>query len=351
VKPLVVVDADALGRQRTGNETYVRELLRELAGRAADLRLAAVTRHPELVPDGVEPVQLQERHQIVRMSLLLPRLLRKLGPAVAHFQHALPLRYSRPSVVTVHDLSFERDPGLMRLRDRVVFRTAVPRSARRASRVIVVSEQTKRELIELAAVPAERITVVPNGVSVERFRPDGPQTDGRPYALVVGSLEPRKDPLTAVEGFALLGSDDLRLVFAGPDRGDGAAARAAAARRGLEERVEFKGHVPEEELAALYRGAACLVFPSRDEGFGLPLLEAMASGTPVVATRAGALPEIAGGAAILVEPGNPVALAGGIERALADRERLVAAGFQRSRQFSWAETAERTLGVYRELLT
>ena len=349
MKPLVLLDADALGRQRTGNETYIRELLSELAGRAPDLRLAAVTRHPELVPDGIEPFELRARHQIVRMSLQLPRLLRRLRPRVAHFQHALPLGLSGLSVVTVHDLSFERDPGLMGLRDRLVFQAAVPRSARRASRVIVVSEQTKRDLIEHSGVPAERIVVVPNGVG-EPFGPDGPHANGKPYALVVGSLEPRKDPLTAVEGFALLGSDELRLVFAGPDRGDGVAARAAAERRGLAGRVEFKGHVSGEELAALYRGAACLVFPSRDEGFGLPLLEAMASGTPVVATRAGALPEIAGEAAILVEPGNPVELAGGIERALADRERLVAAGLDRARQFSWADTAERTLAVYRELL-
>ena len=344
---MILIDADALGRQRTGNETYIRELLRELSGRAPDLRLAAVTRHPELVPEGIEAIELPARHQLLRMSWQLPRLLRRLRPRVAHFQHALPLGYSGPSVVTVHDLSFERDPSLMSLRDRLVFRTAVPRSARRASRVIVVSERTKFDLIELAQVPAERIAVVPNGVG-EQFSPDGPEANGQPYALVVGSLEPRKDPLTAVEGFALLDSGDLRLVFAGPDRGDGAAARAAVARRGLEQRVEFKGHVSGEELAALYRGAACLVFPSRDEGFGLPLLEAMASGVPVVATRAGALPEIAGDAAILVEPGSPVELAGGIERALADRERLVAAGFERAKQFTWAETAERTLAVYRE---
>ena len=349
MRQLVLIDADALGRQRTGNETYVRELLRELAGRAPGLRLAAVTRHPELVPEGIEPVELPARHQIVRMSLQLPRLLRRLRPRVAHFQHALPLGYSGRSVVTVHDLSFERDPGLMRLRDRVVFRTTVPRSARRASRVIVVSERTKHDLIELGGVAAERIVVVPNGVG-EPFGPGGPEADGRPYALVVGSLEPRKDPLTAVEGFALLDSEELRLVFAGPDRGDGEVAREAATRRGVAQRVEFKGHVSREELAGLYRGAACLVFPSRDEGFGLPLLEAMASGTPVVATRAGALPEIAGDAAILVESGDPVALAGGIERALADRERLVAAGLDRAQQFSWAETAERTLAVYRSLL-
>jgi glycosyltransferase involved in cell wall biosynthesis len=349
VKPLVLIDADALGRQRTGNETYVRELLRALAGQAADLRLAAVTRHPELVPEGIEPVELQAQHQILRMSFGLPMLLRRLRPGVAHFQHALPLGYTGASVVTVHDLSFERDPGLMSLRDRLVFQAAVPRSARRASRVIVVSEQTKRDLIEHTGAPAERIAVVPNGVGPQ-FSPEGPQANGQPYALVVGSLEPRKDPLTAVEGFALLENDRLRLVFAGPDRGDGQAAREAAARRGLEQRVEFKGHVPDEELAALYRGAECLVFPSRDEGFGLPLLEAMASGVPVVATRAGALPEIAGDAAILVEPGNPAALAGGIERALADRERLVAAGLDRAKQFSWAEAAERTLAVYRELV-
>lgn len=347
MKPLVLIDADALGRQRTGNETYVRELLRAL--RAPDLRFAAVTRHPNLVPEGIEAVELPARHQIMRMSLQMPRLLRRLRPAVAHFQHALPLGYSGRSVVTVHDLSFERDPGLMGLRDRLVFRAAVPRSARRASRVIVVSEQTKRDLIEHSGVPADRITVVPNGVGAQ-FSPNGPQANGQPYALVVGSLEPRKDPVTAVEGFALLDDDDLRLVFAGPDRGDGSAARGAAERRGLEQRIEFKGHVSDDELAALYRGASCLVFPSRDEGFGLPLLEAMASGIPVVSTNAGALPEIAGGAAILVEPGDPAALAGGIERALADRERLVAAGFERVKQFSWAETAERTLAVYRELL-
>ncbi len=119
---------------------------------------------------------------------------------------------------------------------------------------------------------------------------------------------------------------------------------------GLTTRVDLRGHVAKDELAALYRGARCLVFPSRYEGFGLPIVEAMASGTPVVTTAAGATTEVAGDAAVVVEPGNPVALAGGIERALADRERLVAAGLERARRYTWAETARLTLDVYRKLL-
>ena len=234
----------------------------------------------------------------------------------------------------------------MGTRDRLIFRTVVPRSARRADRVLAVSERTKRDLIELYDIPAEKVVVTPNGVD-PAFSPDGPREDGaRPYAVVVGTLQRRKDPEAAIEALALLGDATLRLVFAGPDKGGQAAAERTAERSGVAGRVEFRGHVPREELAALYRGAACLVFPSRYEGFGLPALEAMATGTPVVATTE----EVAGNAAILVEDRNPAALAGGIERALADRERLVAAGLERAKRFTWAETARRTLEVYRELL-
>jgi glycosyltransferase involved in cell wall biosynthesis len=346
--PLVVVDADVLGRQRTGDETYVRNLLGELAG-AEGLRLAAVSRRPELVPGGIEPVELPARSQVLRMAVGIPRLLRRLRPAVAHFQHSLPLTCPCPAVVTVHDLSFERDPAMMGLRDRLIFRSVVPHSARRAARVLAVSELTKRDLIELYRIPEEKIVVTPNGVD-PAFTPDGPSPNGEPYALFVGALQPRKDARVAIEALALLGDGAPRLIVAGKDRGGRADAERAAEQNGLSSRVEFRGHVPQETLASLYRGAACLVFPSRYEGFGLPVLEAMASGTPVVATTAGALPEVAGGAAILVEERNSVALAGGIERAIADRERLVHAGLERARLFTWAETARRTLEVYRSLL-
>ena len=316
---------------------------------SSPVRLTSGSRLSRGVPDGIEPVELQTRGQIARMALGMPRLLRRLRPALAHFQHALPLACPCPAVVTVHDLSFERDPSLMSLRDRLVFRTAVPRSARRAARVLAVSERTKRDLIELYGIDDAKIVVTPNGVD-PAFTPQGPTPDGAPYALVVGTIQARKDPDAAIEALALLGDNDLRLVFAGPDKGGRAHAERTAARVGLAARVEFKGHVPREELAALYRGAACLVFPSRYEGFGLPTLEAMASGTPVVATRAGALPEVTGNAAILVDDRSPAALAGGIERALADRDRLVAAGLARAAGFTWSETARRTLAVYRELL-
>jgi glycosyltransferase involved in cell wall biosynthesis len=346
-RPLVVIDADVLGRQRTGDETYVSGLLHELAG-TEDFRLAAVTRRPDLVPAGIEPLELPARSQVVRMTVRLPRLLRSLRPALGHFQHALPLACPCPAVVTVHDLSFERDPSVMGVRERLTFRAAVPRAARRAARVIAVSEVTKRDLVELYHLPEEKIVVVPNGVDPS-FRADGPRPAGD-YALVVGALQPRKDPEAAIEALALLGNGDLRLVFAGPDRGGRAEAERAAERAGLRGRVDFRGYVPQEELAELYRGAACLVFPSRYEGFGLPALEAMASGTPVVATNAGALPEVTGDAAILVAEQDPVALAGGVERAIADRDRLVRAGLERARLYSRQETARRTLAVYRELL-
>jgi glycosyltransferase involved in cell wall biosynthesis len=348
VKPLVAIDADVLGRRRTGDETYMANLLRELAPLADRERLAAVTRRPDLVPNGIEAVDLPAGSQVLRMAVGFPRVLRRLRPALGHFNYVIPPGYRGPAVLTVHDLSFERDPALMGPRDRFFFRTFVPRSARRADRVLAVSESTKHDLAERYGIAEDRIAVTPNAVDPV-FRPNGKSPERAPYALFVGGIQPRKDPLAAVEALALL-NGELNLVVVGAEKRGGDEFRSAVKRLGLEERVELAGHVDREELAALYRGAACLVFPSRHEGFGLPVLEAMASGTPVVAASVGAVPEVAGGAAILVEPGDLPAIAAGIESALADRERLVAAGLERVRSFSWTETARRTLAVYRELL-
>ena len=325
---MILVDADVLGRNRTGEETYVLNLLRSLPAAAPDLDFAAVTRHPELVPDGVEPVALPARSQEVRMAWSLPRLLRRRRPQLLHTQHALPLGFSGRSVVTLHDLHFERDPRVMSLPDRLTFKTVVPRAARRADAVIAVSERTKRDALELYGLPPEKVVVVPHGVD-PAF---GPGDDGAGgYLLFVGAVQPRKAPLAALSAAQAVGPP---LVVVGPARDAGLARRLA------EEGADVRGVVPQDELARLYRGAAALVLPSRFEGFGLPVLEAMASGTPVVLSDDPALREVAGEAGCY----------GPLEEALADRARFSAAGLERAKIFTWERTAQLTADVYRKVL-
>jgi glycosyltransferase involved in cell wall biosynthesis len=331
----VLIDADVLGRQRTGDETYVENLLRALPAAAPDLRFGAVTRHPERVPEGVVPLPLPAGSQELRMAWKLPRLLRRVRPRLGHYQHALPLRSVGATVLTVHDLSFEREPGLMPLKDRSVFKATVPRSARRADRVIAVSERTRDDLIELYRIEKEKIRVIPHGVD-PAFVP-GVGT-GERYLLFVGAVQQRKDPWAALEAAQDV---QLPLVIAGPER------EPALARELRQRGADLRGYVEKRELAELYRGAACLVVPSRYEGFGLPVLEAMASGIPVVAARDPALMEVAADAAIYADQGD---LAGAILRAVEHRADLRTAGLARAAQFSWAETARRTVEVYRELL-
>jgi len=335
---LVVVDADVLGRRRTGDETYVRNLLRTLPGHAADagLEIAAVTRHPELVPDGVLPVLLPARSQELRMAWTLPRTLRRLGAALVHTQYALPFRSPCPVVVTIHDLSFEH--GLMGRRDRLVFERVVPRAAREAARVLTVSERTKRDLVEHYGIPPERIVVTPNGVD-PAFHPatqDAPAA--RPYALAVGAIQERKNQPAALAAAREAG---LELVVVGPVKDE----RVAAELR--EGGARLEGYVEVERLAELYRGAACLVQSSRYEGFGLPVVEAMASGTPVVTVPDPALVEVAGDAAVVVPEEE---LAAGIRRALEERDTLAAAGLERARAFTWEAAARATVAAYVEAL-
>jgi glycosyltransferase involved in cell wall biosynthesis len=331
----VLLDADVLGRQRTGDETYVENLLRELPAAAPDLRFGAVTRNPGRVPQDVEVLELPAGSQKLRMAWKLPRLLRRVRPRLGHYQHALPLRPVGASVVTVHDLAFEREPELMPRADRLVFKAVVPRSARRADHVIAVSDRTKDDLMELYDVPEQKISVIPHGVD-PAFTPGTNDAEG--YLLFVGAVQRRKDPRAALEA-----AQELRmpLVVVGPEK------EAALARELRRLGADLRGYVEKPELAELYREAACLVVPSRYEGFGLPVLEAMASGTPVVAAPDPALVEVAGDAAVYADQGD---LSGAILHALDRRSELRAAGLLRASQFSWAEAARRTVEVYRRLL-
>ncbi|MBM3678626.1 MAG: glycosyltransferase family 4 protein, partial [Actinobacteria bacterium] len=283
-----------------------------------------------------DPVLLATPSQELRHGWTLPRLLRRLEAALVHTQYAIPLRPPCPAVVTIHDLSFERDPSLMSWKDRLVFRRVVPRAARAAARILTVSERSRRDLLDLYGVPDTLVVVTPNGVDPV-FRP-GPAPAGEPYLLAVGAVQPRKHQLAAAAAARELG---LPLLVVGPvkDEGTAGALRSAGAR--------LEGYVPIERLADLYRGAACLVQTSRYEGFGLPVLEAMTCGTPVVTVPDPALLEVVGEAAVVVSEGD---LAEGVRIALRDRQRLVAAGLERAQAFSWEAAAEATVRVYAEAI-
>lgn len=266
------------------------------------------------------------------MLWALPRLLRRLRPSLAHFVHAIPPGLPCAAVLTVQDLSFERDPTVMGRRERAIFKTVVPWSARRAEHVFAISERTRDDLVELYRIPSDKITVTPLAPGPE-FEPADDGHDD--YLLFVSAVEPRKDPLAALAAARAVGRP---LVVVGPQRDQ---SLVAALRDGG---ADVRGYVPTGDLVRLYQRAACLVHPSRYEGFALTPAEAMACGTPVVARPDAAVIELVDGAGILTDD-----LAAGVEQALADRDRYRAAGLERAKRYTWAETARRTAEIYRSL--
>ncbi len=246
-----------------------------------------------------------------------------------------PLRSRVPLVVTVHDLAVLRHPNAFNRWSRLYGPLVVPRVLAAARRIIAVSEFTKRELVELLSVPEDKIRVVPNGID-EAFTHPGPSAQGD-YVLAVGTLEPRKN-LSRIVAATRRAGLELRVV--------GACGWGEVEVSG--DGVRWLGDVPDEELARLYRGARCFAYASLYEGFGIPVLEAMACGTPVVTSRGGGTEEVANGAAVLVDPHDAADIATGIERAVLQREELVRRGRARAREFTWSAAAEATIEVYRE---
>ena len=246
-----------------------------------------------------------------------------------------PVRSPVPLVVTVHDLAVFRHPEAFNRWSRTYSRVVVPRVLGAARRVIAVSEFTRGELREVLGIPDAKIRVVPNAVGPE-FDPHG-SADGGEYVLAVGTLEPRKNLARLAEAARATGVE-LRVVGA---RGWGGVEVSGNG-------VRWLGDVPDARLAELYRGAACVAYPSLYEGFGMPVLEAMACGVPVVTSAGGATEEVAGGAAVLVDPLDPASIAAGLEEASSRRQELARLGLDRAQAFSWAETAAATAEVYRE---
>jgi len=293
---------------------------------------------------------------------VVPIAVARLRPDVYHSpNYILPLALACPSVVTVHDLAF-LDPSLHRLRSHLYLTALTTRALAKASRIICVSSYTRDRLAERFPATAERIRVVGEGVD-ERFRPQ-PEAAveafrethrlERPYILFVGVLEPRKNLERLVRAYELAmrrsgASHDLVLVGAAGWKETGALR--AIETSPLRDRIRLLGYLPERFLPAAYSGADVFVYPSVQEGFGLPPLEAMACGVPVLTSNVTSLPEVVGGAALCVDPFDVDAIASALEMLVGDaalRARMAEKGRRRAEEFRWAQVAEQTLAVYAE---
>ena len=279
-----------------------------------------------------------------------------------------PLRSSLPVVLTVHDLAILRFPEKFRWWHRASVTFFLPRLVRTVDAIVTGSEATKSDLVELLGVDPDRVYVIPYGIgrNFEPLAPDDPRLDHvrsrhglpRDYVITVGTIEPRKNLLRLLRAIQRLRCSrsefrDLHLVHAGPLGWHSDDLQRTVASLGLQTHVHFLGFVPDEDLVALYQLARASVYPSLFEGFGFPVLEAMASGCPVVTANCSSMPEVAGDAAVLVDPTSVESIADGVARVWDDgnlRRDLVCRGLNRAAVFTWEETARRTVRLYDQVL-
>lgn len=350
--PLILVDGRMARRRRTGIATYVLELRAAMERRpASDLRIEWVFGPPGLPRRGRLTSWGNLFLDVLWLHVVLPLTAWRRRAAVLHAPAAWgPWWCPCPMVVTMHDLAWERVPEAFPEDFRRYARRSARRSVRRAARVIAVSESTSRDLRELYGVPAERLRVVPNGVDLDT-RPPGPR---EPFILSVGVLEERKRIAELAAGHALYLAGapaeppPCRLVIVGGGGGDEARVRAAAGPGS-----EIRGFVRREQVLDLYRRATLLVYPSAYEGFGLPVVEAMAARCPVMCARNSALVEVGGSAAIFLDDVTPEGIARALTEALADRDALARRGEEGREQaarYSWAAAATATRDVYRQAI-
>ena len=368
----IVLDARTVSRRSSGVGFYVLELVRAFSRIDADHTFHILV-HGD---SALEDLPSDPRFRIHRTSaspeshplgdlweeFVLPRIAHT---AQAHVLHGpaflIPLRRTRiATVVTIHDLVAFTHPRTIPWKYALYMRQRIRRALQTARRTICVSESAKRDVLRLLAAPAKKIACIHHGVS-ERFHPESPERIDevrrrygieRPYILFVGNLEPRKNLGGLVRAFRIVRQEiqePIDLVVAGQIAWKSGELLRELGEEDVRDSVRLTGYFPAEDLPALYSGARAFVFPTLWEGFGMPVLEAMACGTPVVASRVPSIEEIAGDAAILVDPQSPHSIGSGIREALqGSRASFRRRGIERAAQFSWLTTARRTLEVYDE---
>ena len=290
----------------------------------------------------------------------LPRAIRNEALDVFHAPaYTAPLHGAHPLALTIHDVSYERHPEWYPYRRDPIRRWFYRHSARTADVIITDSDFSRREIAAAYGLDPSHIRVVPLGVGgpfLASTSPRRPADVKQPYVLHVGDLHVRRNLRTLVRALARLPSVSSQitpplLVLAGTDRGERANIESEARRANIQ--IRFLGPVDDDALVALYAGAAAFVYPSRYEGFGLPLLEAMACGAPVIGARAGAIPEVVGDAGILVDPDDEVEMATWISRLMTDgdlADRFRRAGRKRAMDYTWERTARQTTDAYEEAI-
>jgi len=369
------VDATPLSFPQTGVGTYTANLIRALAERGGDEVVPLLYRdvHPSFAAElRGSPVAFRPEggrwpmNSVAWMHWALRRRVRRSSFDVCHFTNsAAPWQLDCPYVLTIHDAGLWLHPEHHPARRLLALRPVVPRAARRADAVITVSHAVKEELVEVLGLAEDKVRVVHPGVSPRFHRVPLPEELARTrqscrlperFVLCVGALEPRKNLLGLLAAHATVTSEpalrDVGLVFVGPLGWKNAPFERAIAGRGPGAPVRVLGPVDGATLVALYHLAAVLAFPSFYEGFGLPVVEAMACGTPVVTSNRGALAEVAGDAAELVDPTRVDGIAAGLRRVLEDprhREALRQRGTRRARAFTWERAAEQTRAIYAEI--
>ncbi len=362
----VGIDIHAIGLKQTGNESYIRSLVESFEEmECPGVEFYYYQTRPIPLPDWKGRIRRVRPHTpFIRIPFSFPRHLRRDRIDVAHFQYIGPPSSPCPQVVTIHDISFEPFPEFFSPFERRRLRWLVPAAARRAAHIIAVSEATKRDLMNLYGIPSDRISVVHNGAS-RQFRTVDSRDDpeerlralgvARPYILAVGNLQPRKNLQRVIRSYGRLRRDrgvDLDLILAGQSTWGSSRIVSEITRNRLEKNVHLTGFVSTEDLVALYKHAEFSVYASLYEGFGLPVLESMTCGTPVITSNVSSMPEIAGDAAVLVDPRSEEELQEAMARLAEDeglRRRLRERGLRRAAEFSWRRAAERTLEIYRRV--